>query len=315
MEEARRAEEAQRVEEECQAEMVRQAEAARRQEEAERQKVIDEAQARMEREQQEEMQAWVQAIMVMQGGGTPGPSTAVAVPILRACERCTVQLGEPEGCVVSERGKVWACLSCQKARKVCVWPLGLAEATVAMGSRTEGSGKPAPRHVVKWRTATMTNTSPRGGEKRKKACTTTEEGEDDEDTEEVFRVPRAMAEEQRDTLGMLTQTLAQVVEMLAAVEARDKERLAMEREWMEIQRAHLAITRRAADWDEERLELERVRTSLGQQWTEDLWWMGTLMRSPFVYSAKGKEKEVKTGAEEKGDKADNKDEDMQGEEE
>ena len=25
-----------------------------------------------------------------------------------------------------------------------------------------------------------------------------EEGEDDEDTEEVFRVPRAMAEEQRD---------------------------------------------------------------------------------------------------------------------
>ena len=43
--------------------------------------------------------------------------------------------------------------------------------------------------------------------------------------------------------------------------------------------------------------------------------MGTLMQSPFVYSAKGKEKEVETevGAEEKGEEADNKDEDMQGE--
>ena len=64
--------------------------------------------------------------------------------------------------------------------------------------------------------------------------TTTEEGEDDEDTEEVFRVPRAMAEEQRDALGMLTQTLAQVAERLVAVEARDEERLAMEQERMEI---------------------------------------------------------------------------------
>ena len=58
--------------------------------------------------------------------------------------------------------------------------------------------------------------------------TTTEEGEDDEDTEEVFRVPRVMAEEQCDVLGMLTQALAQVVERLAAAEARDEERLAME---------------------------------------------------------------------------------------
>ena len=63
------------------------------------------------------------------------------------------------------------------------------------------------------------NASPRGGEKRKKARTTTEEGEDDDDTEEVFRVPRVMAEEQRDTLGMLTQALAQVVERMAATEA------------------------------------------------------------------------------------------------
>ena len=244
----------------------------------------------------------------------PGPSTAVAVPILRACERCTVLLGEPEGCMVREKSKAQACLPCQKA---CVWPLGLMEATAATGSGTEGSGRPALRHVVKWRTVTMMNTSPQGREKHKKARTMTEEGEEDEDTEEVFGVPRAMAEEQRDALGMLTQMLAQVVERLAAVEARDEERLTMEQEWMEIWRAHLAITRRATDQDEERLELEQVRTLLSQQQTEDLWQMGTLMWSPFVYSSKGKEKEVETeaGVEEKGEEADNKDKDTQGEEE
>ena len=80
---------------------------------------------------------------------------------------------------------------------------------------------------------------------------------------------------------------------------------------------HLAIARRAADRNEERLELEQVRTLLGQQRMEDLWWMGTLMGTPFVYLAKGKEKEVETeaGAEEKGEEADDKNEDVQGEEE
>ena len=81
------------MEEERWAEMAQQAEAVHQWEEAKRQKVIDEVRARMEREQQEEMQAWAQAITVMQGGGTPEPSTAVAVLILRACERCTVQIG------------------------------------------------------------------------------------------------------------------------------------------------------------------------------------------------------------------------------
>ena len=54
-----------------------------------------------------------------------------------------------------------------------------------------------------------------------------------------------------------------------------------------------------------------MRISLGQQQ------MGTLMQSPFVYSAKGKEKEVETevGAEEKGEEVDDEDEDAQGEEE
>ena len=73
------------------------------------------------------------------------------------------------------------------------------------------------------------------------------------------------------------------------------------------------------DWDKEQLELEWVRTSLGQQRMEDLWQMGTLMWSPFIYLSKGKEKEVETEAgaeaEEKGEEADNEDKDVQGKEE
>ena len=188
----------------------------------------------MEREQQEEMQVWARAVTVTQGGRTPGPLTAVAGPTPTACERCTVHLQEPEGCVVSERGKVRVCLPCQKARKACVWPLGPGGAGAATGSGTEVSGKPVPRQVRKRAERTTTNALPRGGEKRKKAPTTMEEGEDDEDTEEVFRVPRVMVEEQHDVLGMLTQALAQVAERMAAAEACDEERLTMEWEMMEI---------------------------------------------------------------------------------
>ena len=78
------------------------------------------------------------------------------------------------------------------------------------------------------------NASPRGREKHKKARTMTEEGDDDDKTEEVFRVPRVMAEEQRDALGMLTQALVQVVERMVAAEAHDEERLVMEWETVEI---------------------------------------------------------------------------------
>ena len=60
----------------------------------------------MEWEQQEEMQVQAWAVMVMQGSGMLGPLTA--------CEKCTVHLQEPEGCVVSERGKARVCLPCQK---------------------------------------------------------------------------------------------------------------------------------------------------------------------------------------------------------
>ena len=270
----------------------------------------------MEWEQQEELWARAWAITVTQGSGTPGPSMAVAGLTARVCKRCTILLGEPKGCVVREKGKVRACVLCQKVHKVCVWPLGPGGAAAATGSGTEGSGKPVPKQLRKRAERTATNTSPRGREKRKKAHTMMEEGKDNNNTEEVFRVPRAMVEEQRDMLGMLTQMLAQVVERLAAAEVRDEERLTMEWEWMEIQRAHLAIARRATDRDEEWLELEWVRTSLGQQRTEDLWQMGTLMWSPFVYSSKGKEKEVEmeVEVEEKGEEADDEDEDVQGEE-
>ncbi|KIM65160.1 hypothetical protein SCLCIDRAFT_22969 [Scleroderma citrinum Foug A] len=115
-----------------------------------------------------------------------------------------------------------------------------------------------------------------------------EEGEDNEDTEEVFRVPRVMVEEQHNMLGMLTQALVQVAERMVAAEVCDEERLAMEWETIEIRR-----------------------------WTEDLWKMGTLMQSPFVYSSKGKERavEMETEAEERGEEADDEDKDVQGEEE
>ena len=233
------------------------------------------------------------------------------------CKRCTIHLQEPEGCVVSERGKVRACLPCQQARKACVWPLGAGGGGVATGSGTEASGKPAPRRVRKRAERTATNASPRGREKHKKACTMTEEAEDDDDTEEVFGVPRVMAEEQRNALGMLTQALAQVAERLAAMKACDEERLTLERETVEIRRAHLVMARRATDREEERLEMVRVQLSIAQQRTEDLWKMGTLMWSPFVYSSKGKERvvEVEAEAEEGGEEADDKDEDAQREEE
>ncbi|KIM69166.1 hypothetical protein SCLCIDRAFT_19795 [Scleroderma citrinum Foug A] len=209
VEEAQRAEEARRVEEERRAEMVRQAEAARRREEAKRQKAINEARARMEREQQEEMQAWARAVMVTQGGETPGPSMAVAGPTPMACKRCTIHLQEPEG---------------------CVWDRGKWKAS-AEASEEEG-GEDCDERITQ-----------RQGE--------AQEGTHNDNTEEVFGVPRVMAEEQRNALGMLTQALVQVVERMAAAEARDEERLALEQETVEIRRAHLAMARRAADCKEE----------------------------------------------------------------
>ena len=183
------------------------------------------------------MQTRAWAITVMQGGGTPGPLIAVAVPMARVCERCMVLLQEPEGCVVSEQGKARACLPCQKVRKACVWPLGLGGAGAATGSGTEASEEEGREDCDE-------RIAQRWGEVQEGA-------HDDDETEEVFGVPRVMAEEQCDTLGMLTQALVQVAEKMAAAEARDEERLALEREMVEIWRAHLAMARRAVDHEEE----------------------------------------------------------------
>jgi len=94
----------------------------------------------------------------------------------------------------------------------------------------------------------MMNTSPRGGEKCKKTHMMTEEGEEEE---EMFGVPKAMAEEQCNMLGMLTQLLAQLLEQLAASEVREVERLEIERERLELER------RRSAREDK-RVEMERA---------------------------------------------------------
>jgi len=143
--------------------------------------------------------------------------------------------------------------------------------------------------------------SPRGGEKLKKTHTTTEEGEE----EEIFGVPKAMAEEQRDALGMLTQSLAQLLERLAASEAREVERL-------EIERERLALERRRLAREDERVEMERARLEIEQQQAEDMWHLGTLVRAPFVQGSltgsTWRELEaVKATDVEKGAEADNED--------
>ena len=65
------------------------------------------------------------------------------------------------------------------------------------------------------------------------------------------------------------------------------------------------------------MEMERVQLSIAQQRTEDLWKMGTLMQSPFVYSSKGKERavEAEAEAEEGGEEVGDEDKDAQGEKE
>ena len=118
----------------------------------------------------------------------------------------------------------------------------------------------------------MTNTSLRGGEKCKKTRTTTEEGEVEE---EMFGVPKVMVEEQRDVLGMLTQSLAQLSERLAASEVQEVERL-------EIERECLALERRWSAREDERIEMERARLEIEQQRAEDMWCLGTLVQAPFV---------------------------------
>jgi len=309
------------------AEEERQAELARECAEAERWARVEavqeahierqrcEFEARKVAEQQRRSQARADAIAVTQGSGETTAASTLATSIRHsACARCHEHLNNPVGCVAQVSSKATACARCQLAHKSCSWSTAgrTAEVSTPVGSGVEGNGKPATKRVTQRRPRTATNTSPRGGDKRKKARTTTEEGEDEEE-EEVFGVPKAMAEEQRDALGMLTQSLAQLSERLAASEAREVERLKIERE-------RLALERRRLAREDKRVEMERARLEIEQQRAEDMWRLGTFVRTPFVQgSSTGstrRELEVTKVLEvEKGAEADDEDEDAQGEEE
>ena len=89
--------------------------------------------------------------------------------------------------------------------------------------------------------------------------------EDEADEEEVFGVPRAMAEEQCDALGMLTQTLAQLAERMGASEAREREWVEIERERLELERERLELERRCAAMEERRMaEMDRIMVTRRQ---------------------------------------------------
>ena len=196
-----------------------------------------EFEAQKAQEQRRRLQARAESIAATQGSGEATMAAPTVTTVVRrsACVRCREHLNNPIGCVAQASSKATACARCQAARKSCSWSTAgkAAEASTPAGSATEGSGKPVEKCATKRRSRTATNTSPRGGEKRKKTCTTTEEGEDEE---EMFGVPKAMAEEQRDALGMLTQSLAQLSERLAASEVREVERLEIERERLALER-------------------------------------------------------------------------------
>jgi len=233
-EEARKAEEAVRAKAACKAEEERQAELARERAEAERRarvEAVQEAHIEQQRwefevqkaqEQQRRSQARAEAIAATQGSGE-----ATAVPPVvtggrrSACMRCREHLNNLGGCVAQASSKATVCTRCQAACKSCLWSTeGKAtENSMVAGSGTETGGAAVPKRAARRQQQSEANTSPKGASKRKKAWNTMEEDEVDE--EEVFGVPRAMAEEQRDALGMLTQTLAQLAERLGASEARE----------------------------------------------------------------------------------------------
>jgi len=137
--------------------------------------------------------------------------------------RCREHLNNPVGCVAQASLKAMVCARCQAVHKSCSWStVGKVVEVSTPGSAMEGSGKSAEKCATKRRLRTAMNTSPRGGEKCKKTHTTTEEGEEEE---EMFGVLKTMVEEQCNTLGMLTQSLAQLSEQLA----REDKRVEMER--------------------------------------------------------------------------------------
>jgi len=136
--------------------------------------------------------------------------------------------------------------------------------------------------------------SPKGASKYKKVWNTTEEDEVDE---EVFRVPRAMAEEQRDALGMLTQTLVQLTERMGVSEVWEREQVEIERERLELER--------------ERLELEQRRAAMEERRTADMDRISMVMRRQFVegLSTGTTQKEIAAVEQEEEKGADGDDED------
>jgi len=109
--------------------------------------------------------------------------------------------------------------------------------------------------------------SPKGASKRKKAHNMTEEDEVDE--EEVFGVPRAMAEEQRNALGMLTQTLAQLTERMGVSEAWEQEQVEIKREQLELERKRLELEWRRAVMEERRMtDMDHISMAMRCQFVE-----------------------------------------------
>ena len=163
------------------------------------------------------------------------------------------------------------------------------------GSSTETGGAAAPKRAARRQQRSEANTLPKGASKHKKARNTMEEDEADE--EEVFEVPRAMAEEQRDALGMLTQMLAQLTEWMGALEAREWERVEIERERLKLER--------------ERLELERRRAMMEEKRTTNMDHISMVMRRQFVQgSLTGMtQKEIAAAEQEEEKGADGDDED------
>jgi len=277
-EEACKAEEAARAEAARKAEEERQAELARERVEAERWarvEVVQEAHIECQRqefevqkaqEQQQRSQARAEAIAATQGSGEATAEPAAATGGRRsACVKCREHLNNPVGCVAQASSKATVCARCQAAHKSCSWSTEgkAAESSTVAGSGTEAGGAVAPKRAARRRQWSEANTSPKGASKCKKACNTTEEDKADE--EEVFRVPRAMAEEQRDALGMLTQTLAQLAEQMGALEVREREQMMIERERLELERECLELERRHTVMEERRMaKMDRIMVTRRQ---------------------------------------------------
>ena len=232
-------------------------------------------------EQHEKAQKQAQAIMAKQSGGeTSVAASAVTSGRPAPCIRCRNHLSNTAGCIPQVKLKAIACVPCQTACKSCSWTMAgmtVAEASTPGGSGMEASGKAVQKQMVKRRPRTATNVLLRGGEKWKKAHMTMEEGGDNEDnTEEVFGVPKAMVEQQHDTLGMLTKMLAQMEERMAVavVEAREVTRAEKQERHMAVMEVavleHLALEWRRLAWEDERLEMERVCMEIKQQWVDNM---------------------------------------------